>query len=142
LPNDRQHVDTWRGSRSEQLNDLAFRIDMPRLPRLQSNHDLVASARSRQLRAWRELNVNIVNKSWIIRDDVIKVPRVLKRAHDRIARAFQDSNDAAFAPSTLISRAHISFIPCDPRDHAVAVHGRPGVFRSDKNVRLVRRFGS
>src|ERR1700680_776811 len=141
LPNDREHIDARSGGRSEQFDDLALRINVPRFPRLQSNHDLVAAARSlRQLRARRKLNVNIVNKTRIIRNDVIKVPRVLKRAHDRIARAFQDSNDTAFLPPTSIFRARISFLARDARNHAVAVHGRAGVFRGDKNVRLAWSF--
>src|SRR3984893_7326197 len=143
LPNDRQYIDTWSGGRSEQFDNLAFRINMPRFPRLQSNHDLIAALRSlRQLRARRELDVNIVNKTWIIRNDVIKVPRVMKRGHDRIPRAFQDSNDAAFAPSASVFRTRISLIPCDPRDDAVAVHGRAGILRGDKNVRLAWSFGT
>ena len=111
---------------------------MPRFPRLQSNHDLIAALRSlRQLRARRELNVNIVNKTWIIRDDVIKVPRVLKRAHDRIARAFQDSDNASFRAFAARGR----FIAGYARDHAVAVHGRAGVFGRDKNIWLSGSFG-
>src|ERR1700730_5527707 len=40
LPNDREHIDARSGGRSEQFDDLALRINVPRFPRLQSNHDL------------------------------------------------------------------------------------------------------
>ena len=45
LANDRQHVDAGRRRGPEDFDDLAFRIDMTRLPRLEANNDLVATGR-------------------------------------------------------------------------------------------------
>ena len=46
LPDDRKHVHAGRGARPEDLDDLAFGIDVARFPRLEPDDDLVAALRS------------------------------------------------------------------------------------------------
>ncbi len=135
--NDRQHVDAGRSGGPQHLDDLTFRIDVTRFPRLEADNDFVAASRcARQFCARRHLYINVVHEPRIIRDDVIEIARMLQRSDNRIARTFQNSNHAALASSLSIFWAPRNRIARDPRDHAIAVHGRAGVLRRDKNIGL------
>ena len=72
----------------------------------------------------------------IIRDDVIKVARMLQSSDNRIVRTFQNSNHATLASSMSIFRAPGNRIARDACDHAIAMHGCAGVLRRDKNIGL------
>ena len=45
FPDNREDVDAGRSAWSETFNNFSFRIDVPRFPRLESDHDLVAATR-------------------------------------------------------------------------------------------------
>ena len=146
FPDDRQHVDAGRSCGSKHLDDLAFWIYMSRFPRLETNNDFIATRRRfRQFLAWRNLNVNIVDKSRIVRHHVIKITRMLQRSDDGVARTLENANHAPFASRFKClsgsdfgaARRHIS---TDPRDHAIAGHRGPGIFCRNENVRLSRFF--
>src|SRR5213593_1823493 len=82
-----------------------------------------------------------MHKPRVIRDDVIKIARVLKGPDNRVARTLENPNHATFAPSASIFRPLWQKIAINPRNHAVAMHRRAHIFRGDKNVRLARSFG-
>ena len=97
LPDDRKHVDAGSGTRPEDFDDLAFRIDVARFPRFQTDDDFVAAVRSSgQRRLRRNLDVNVVDDAGIVRDDVEEIFRLLQGSDDRIVRAFEDADHAAF----------------------------------------------
>src|ERR1700687_1052899 len=68
---------------------------------------------------------------------------MLQRSDDRVARALENANNAAF---TSIFRclsgsdfgAPLRDIATDPCDDAVAVHRSAGIFRGDENIRFTR----
>src|SRR5207237_2249479 len=83
---------------SKHIDDLAFWIYMSRFPRLETNNDFIATRRRfRQFLARRNLNVNIVDKSRIVRHHVIKITRMLQRSDDGVARTLENANHAPFA---------------------------------------------
>src|SRR6266496_117375 len=84
-------------------------------------------------------HIYVVNESRIIRNNVIKISRMLQRPNDRIMSALQNSNYASFAPS---SDAAIGCILRDASNYTVPVHGCAGIFRCDENIRLARFFWS
>ena len=138
LADDREHVDARRRCRPEYFNDFAFGIDVARFPGLEANHDFVAKARARRYSLiCVTAHVDVVHEARIIRHNVVKIPRPLQCADDRVVSTLEDSNHTPFAPSfdPVIRR-----IARYTRNHAVAVHGCPDIFRRDKNVRLARRF--
>src|SRR5437867_4474764 len=135
---DREHVDARCGGRAEHFDDFPFRIDMPRFPGFQANHDFVAGIRGYTkplilLRAY----VDVVHKPRIVGHDVVKVPRPLQRADDRIVSALQNSNDTSFAPPFDAVMRRIARYA---RNHAVAMHGCPDVLCCDENIRPARCF--
>ncbi len=67
----------------------------------------------------------------------MKIPRMLQCANDRIMRAHQNSDYAAFLSSF---GAGVGLIAIDAHNDAIAVHGCASVFRRDENVRLARFF--
>src|SRR5437773_4431026 len=152
FPNDRQHVDARSERRTEHFDDFTFGINVARFPRFQPNYDFIANlwgnfgSYERQashggLVPWRTGNlpyVNVVHEARVIRHDVIKIPRTLESADNRIVSSFQNSNHAPFATPF---DAPIRFILRYARDHTVAMHGCSDVFRRDENVRLPRHFG-
>src|SRR6266852_2036994 len=139
--NDRQHVDAGRSGGSEHFDDLTFWIDVTRFPRLEPDDYFVAHCSGGLCRSiLYGPHINVVDEPRIIRDDVIKIARMLQRSDNRIARTFQNSNHAALASSLSIFRAPWNRIARDPRDHAIAVHGCAGVLRCDKNIGLAWSF--
>ena len=78
-----------------------------------------------------------MHEARIIRHNVVKIPRPLQCADDRIVSALEDSNHTPFAPSFDPVMGRIARYT---RNHAVAVHGCSNIFRCDENVRLARRF--
>jgi hypothetical protein len=151
FPDDRQHVDPRSRSRAEHFDDFTFGINVPRFPGFQANYNFIANlwrnlrSCERQvrhggsgLRQIRNLpHINVVHDARIIRDHIIKVPRTLESADNRIVSALQDSNHAPLTPPF---DAAVRFVRRYSRDHTVAVHGCSGVFRGDENVRLPRHF--
>src|SRR5262245_31710336 len=101
LPNYRKHVHAWSRCRSEHFDDFALGIHMARLPVVETYNNFVANssagAQPSILILLYRTDVNVVHEAWIIRDNVIKIPRPLERPNNGIVRAFQDSNDASFA---------------------------------------------
>ena len=74
-----------------------FGIDVARFPRFQPDDDFVAALRGlRERRLRRNLDVNVVDDARIVRHDVEKIFRLLQSSDDRVVRAFQDANHAAF----------------------------------------------
>ena len=146
LPDDRQHVDSGRSCGSKDFDDFAFGIDVARFPRFQTNNDFVVTRRCfRQLCARRNLNVDIVHQSRIVRHDVIKIPRLLQCSDNGVARALEDANDAAFAPMLRCAvRSDLGAarrdIATNPRHHPVAVHCGARILSGDENVGLARLF--
>src|SRR5206468_2059122 len=151
FPDDREHVDARSRRGPQHFDDFTFGINVARFPRLQTDYNLITilwrnfGSRERQVQyggfvPWRIRNlpyVNIVQDARVIRYDVIKVPRALESADNRIVSSFQDSNHAPFATSL---NATIRFVPRDARNHTVAMHGCSDVFRRNENVRSTRRF--
>ena len=78
-----------------------------------------------------------MHEARVIRHDVVKIPRALERADNRIVSSFQNPNHAPFATSF---DAPIRFISRYAGNHTVAMHGCSDVFRRDENVRLPRHF--
>src|SRR6266487_6809085 len=111
---------------------------MARFPSLETDDDLIAD-RGGGLRppVPRRAHINVVHDPWIIRDHVIKIPRMLESADDGIASLLQNSNYPPLAPAF---RAFVGQIAGDASHHAIAVHGRPGIFCCNENVRLARFF--
>src|SRR5207244_9229124 len=99
-----------------------------------------AARNFRQLLARRNLNVNVVDEPRIVRHDVIKVLRMLKRSDNGVARALENADDAALAPMSIFSAAALRNVATDPHYNAVAVHGGASVLGGDENVRLARFF--
>ena len=63
-----------RRARTKHLDNLAFRIDVARFPRLEADHHFVAAIWNlRQRRLWRDLDVNVVDDARIVRNDVEEV---------------------------------------------------------------------
>ena len=111
---------------------------MARFPSLETDDDLIADRRGGlRLPVPRRAHINVVHDPWIIRDDVIKIPRMLQRPDNSIACALQNPDHSSFASSF---RALVGQIAGDPSHHAIAVHGRPGIFCCNENVRLARFF--
>src|ERR1700731_274384 len=68
---------------------------------------------------------------------------MLQRSDNRVARALENANDAAFTSifrclSASDFGAPLRDIETDPCDDAVAVHRSAGIFCRDKNIRLTR----
>ena len=78
-----------------------------------------------------------MHKAWIIRHDIVKIPRPLEGADDRIVSSLEDSNHTTFAPSL---DAAIRRIARYTHNHAIAMHGSSDVLRCDENVRFARCF--
>ena len=97
-----------------------------------------SSGRLRQRRLRWNLDVNVVDDARIVRHDVEEIFRLLQRADDRVVRAFENANHAAFGAALTASRARVTFIAGDPRHHSIAVHRRAGIFGRDKEVLLSR----
>src|SRR6266487_4830922 len=135
----------------QHFDDFTFGINVARFPRLQADYNFItnlwrnfgscerqachggfALSRSRNLSY-----INIVHDTRVIRYYVIKVPRALESADNRIVSSFQDSNHAPFAPPF---NAAIRFVSRDARNDTVAMHGCSDVFRRNENVRVARRF--
>ena len=137
-PDDRENIDAGCCGRSEDFYDLAFWIYVARFPSLQTDHNFVANCRGRlRLTIPFGTHVHVVHKSRIVRDDVVKIARMLERPDDGIVFALQNSNHASFAPSL---RTSVGRIPRNASNYAVAVHGCSRVLRRDKSVRLARFF--
>jgi len=141
-----QHVDSGCSCGSKDFDDFAFGIDVARFPRFQTNNDFVVTRRCfRQLCVRRNLNVDIVHQSRIVRHDVIKIPRLLQCSDNRVARALEDADDAAFAPMLRwLARPDLGAarrdVATDPCHHPVAVHCGAGILSGDENVRVCRLF--
>ena len=141
LPDDREHVDAGIGSPAEEFDDFAFGIHVTRLPRFQPNDHFVGRLRPPgRPRDRARLHVNVVHHPGIIWYDVEKVSRLLQGAHDRVVGALQNPDDAAFRAIGPAAGAGVIGITRDPRDDAIAVHRRAGIFRRNKNVALVGTF--
>ena len=124
----------------EHLDDLPFRIDVARFPRLETDDDLVAALRNlRQRRLRRDLDVNVVNDARIVRHDVEEILRLFEGADDRIVRPLEDANDAAFRAIPAL-RARVTIIARDSRHDLVAVHRRAGVLGRDVEILFARLF--
>src|SRR5205085_11531520 len=101
----------------EHFDDLAFWINVARLPILQANNDFIAERRGlRQLFTRRNLNINVVDETRIVRHNVMKVSRLLECPDDRVPRAFQNSNDPAFASLSIFCTTRWK-IAADSGDH-------------------------
>src|SRR5262245_14244665 len=142
LPNNRKHIHAWRRCGAEHFDDFALGIHMPRLPVIEANYDLIAdySGGLRPTILWRgpyRAHVNIVHETRIIRHHVIKIPRSLQRADDRIVSTFQDSNHAPFATSFYSPGRRFRRNACND---AISMHRYPNVFRRNENVGLARLF--
>src|SRR5436190_6219147 len=130
---DREHVDARSGGRPEHFDDFPFRIDVPRFPGFQANHDFVANIRGCPwLLISLRMDIDVVHKPRIIGHDIVKVSRPLQCADDGIVSALQDSNDTSFAPPF---DAVIRRIARYARNHAVAMHGCPDILCCDENIR-------
>src|SRR5205809_7350122 len=138
LPDDRQHVHAWRGGWPKYFDDVAFRINVARFPRIESNDNFVTD-RSGTLRPpiFPRPNIHVMDDSWIIWNDVMKIPRMLQCANDRIMRPLQNSDYAAFLSSFSAS---VGLIATNAHNDAIAVHRCTRIFGCDKNVRLARFF--
>src|SRR6266404_2702468 len=139
FPNDRQHIHARRRGGPEYLDDVAFWINVARLPRLESNDNFVTDC-SDGLRPpiFYRPDIYIVDDSWIVWNDVIEITGMLQRADDCIVRALQNPNYAAFLSSF---GAGVGLIASDAHNDAIAVHRCAGIFGCDKNIRLARFFG-
>src|SRR5205085_7699877 len=107
--------------RPEDFDDLSFRVDVTRLPRLETNDDFVAWSWHRQL-AFGDLDLNVVDDARIVRHDVEKVFRLLQGADNRIVRAFENANHPAFRAIASALRAGIRHIAGDPGHDFIAIH--------------------
>src|SRR4051812_27604420 len=157
LPNDRKHVNAGRAARPKHFDDLAFRIDVPRLPRLEPNDHLVAGSGCWSRRALaavlrglfshrpeggpapRRLNINVVHDPRIVRHDVEEILRLLERTDDRVVCALENANDAAFRAIAAFSPCE-TFITRDPRHHLVTMHRCPRVLRGDEEILFASLF--
>src|SRR5947199_4218700 len=148
FPNDRQHVDARSRSRTEHFDDFTFGINVARFPSFQTNYNFIANcshwpvaSRGTAHRAVATdigAYINVVHEARVIGHDVVKIPRALESADNRIVSSFQNSNHAPFAPSFDAPKR---FIPRYARHHTVAMHGCSNIFRCNENVRLPRHFG-
>ena len=135
LPNDRKHVDPGISGAAEQLDDFALGIDVARLPRLQSDDDLVVRLRWAGRTGQRlPLDIDVVNDPRIVRHDVEEVTRLLQSADDRVVGALENANDAALGTIARPARPGVIGIASDARDDAIAIHGGAGVFGGNENV--------
>jgi hypothetical protein len=78
-----------------------------------------------------------VHETRIIRHHVIKIPRPLQRADDRVVSTLQDSNHAPFATSFNSPGRRLWR---NTRDDTISMHRYPNVFGCNKNVWLARLF--
>src|SRR3954469_18178523 len=138
LAYNRKHVDAWRGCRAEHFDDFALGIYVARLPIVEAHYDFVANCTvGRRTLAFsppcNRPDINVVHETRIIRHHVIKIPRSLQRADDRVVSTFEDSNHPSFTatlypPGRRLRRyAH---------NDTISVHRCTAVFRRNENVGL------
>ena len=76
-PDDRKKINPGRTGWPQHLNDLAFRVNVTRFPRIKPNHHFIVDPRrgSGGLRPpiFVRPNINVMHKSRIVGDDVVKV---------------------------------------------------------------------
>src|SRR5947209_7836174 len=149
FPDDREHVDSRSRSWAEHFDDFTFGINVARFPGFQANYNFIANlwrnfkSCQRQVRhggfALRRIrnlaHINVVHDARIIRDHIIKVPRTLESAENRIVSALQDANDAPLARQFDSSgRALSPFRSCSEDDNWTTQEAR--VFVLESYVRL------
>ena len=75
-----------------------------------------------------------MNQPRVVRDDIIKVLRLLQRPNDRVMRSFQDPNDSSLRFGRPIRPASSRGFAINPHNDPVAVHGGASILSSNKDV--------
>src|SRR5262249_49507622 len=135
FPDNRQHVDTRIRRPSKQLDQFAFRINVPRIPGLQPNDYLVAgNRRPGRMRDRSRLDINVVHDPWIIRHNIKEIPRLLQGPDDRFVRPFQNADDSSFRAADSRTPPPSMRLARNSRHHAISIHRRSGVLRGNEDV--------
>ena len=129
---DRLDVDAGPVGRSEDLDDFALGVDVPRGPFAQFDHDLVALVRAQRGRGFR--NVDVVDEMLVVRHDVPEAGGFLERAHRGGGAAFENADD----PAPRLIAAVGGLVAQVAYDHAVAGQRGRGVFRAEIKLRISR----
>ena len=131
LAQHREHVHAFLTRRTEDFDDLAFRIRVARFPFAQLDHHLVANARG-PAQVARLRHINIVRDARIIGNDVEKPPSPLQRADHLRAPSFQNADHRA---RVRLGGAGAQSLWPDiaSHQHAIFVQGRAGRALRDGN---------
>ena len=97
LANDGEHVDARRTGRAEDFDEVSLGVHMAGWPGVELCHHLVSDLRQK----WRggRFDIQTLNESRIVRDNIEKVFRALECADDGFVGAGEDADDLAFAAS-------------------------------------------
>ena len=95
LANDREHVDARRTGRAEDFDEVSLGVHMAGWPGVELCHHLVSDLRQK----WRggRFDIQTLDESRIVRDDIEKIFRALECADNGFVGAGQDADDLAFA---------------------------------------------